>query len=602
MTDHTSSHPDLPAWAHTLGRRRFVQGAGAAAGAATLAGVLPAGLAHAALPAGASAFKGLPTAVRAVDTRDPGAYSFQRLAGNHIRLTVAGSYGVPATATAVVATVTGVNFGAANYISVFPTGVGVPEVSNLNLPNPGDINANLVTVKLGAGGAIDLFSRVDCDMIVDVVGYYEPIDAAVKAGRFVALPVAMRVLDTRPNLVASGSIIEVDLSSVVPADASNAVINLTATECTGPGYCTVFPAAAGAVPNASSLNWTQQGATRASAVIVPVANDASNRRKIKIFTLTATKLIVDVTGYFTGETSSSSTNGAFVPLDPVRILDTRIEPYRDPLAPGGVLWPGWTVEAAVPGEAGTNASSVLINLTGTATRGPGYLTVAGARRPLPPTSNVNWTVAGTTVPNHAITPVTLGSGIQVFTSHGAAVVVDLNGYFLGNPALPQYGPPVNPAPPPIDVPWVLEVPRLGLRIQVRDGNPDTVTNAGYAWHWEGTGLVGQHAHIGIFAHRTEAGGPLRYIDHMQPGDTFWLDTLDGRRYVYQMTRRDLTDGNNENILAATRAEGAPSLSLIACTVGYDSSKSGYQFGVWAPTSTLYRIIVTGSLINWHTLW
>ena len=68
-----------------------------------------------------------------------------------------------------------------------------------------------------------------------------------------------------------------------------------------------------------------------------------------------------------------------------------------------------------------------------------------------------------------------------------------------------------------------------------------------------------------------------------------------------MTRRDLTDSRVDNILNATRFEGAPSCSLIACTVGYDSTKTNYP-DMWAPTSKLYRLVVVGRLDRWHALW
>ena len=48
-------------------------------------------------------------AVRVVDTREPGKYVFTRHWDNHISVPISGSYGVPAEAAAIVATVTAVN-------------------------------------------------------------------------------------------------------------------------------------------------------------------------------------------------------------------------------------------------------------------------------------------------------------------------------------------------------------------------------------------------------------------------------------------------------------------------------------------------------------
>ena len=212
---------------------------------------------------------------------------------------------------------------------------------------------------------------------------------------------------------------------------------------------------------------------------------------------------------------------------------------------------------------------------------------------------MNFSGPGQIVPNHVITPVTTTHGLQVFSSHGAHVLVDLAGYFTGKPKIPQLAKYVNPPPPPSPPEWTLRVPRLGLTSIVRDGAAVAVTNAGFSWHWTGTGLMGQeNAHVAMFGHRTEAGGPYRYLDQLQVGDTFTVTTTDRREYTYRMVRRDLTDSQNSNILAATRFHPGTTLSLIACTVGYDRSKSRYP-DAWAPTSLKYRIVVTGELVSWR---
>ncbi len=579
-----------------IGRRRFLQAAGAVAGAGAVSAVLPAGIAESATPLGASRFTPLPQGIRVADTRRPKTYPFTRISDRHIRVQVRGRSGIPATASAVVLTATAVNRSDPNWVAVFPSGGSVPLVSNLNLPRGGEVTANLVTVKVGVKNSIDLYQRMPCEVIVDLLGYYEPVTGAVRAGRFVRLQTAARAIDTRQSFgyAASGSFTEVDLTRFVPAEASSVVINLTATECTAPGFFTVLPSTAGDTkPTTSSLNVTYPGDTRASAVIVPVPT-VGGRRRIKIYSLTAAKLIVDINGYFTSEKSSPSTDGLFVPVDPQRILDTRL--------PGeiGKLWPGWVVEGRVPHGSGKNGSAILCNVTGVDSRAPGYLTVSAARRPKPPTSNVNWTVAGATVPNHVITPITDQYGYQVFSSHGAHVVVDLFGYFTGTPLAPTQPPYVNPPPPPAATPWVLRVPRFGLTSLVLDGDPNQVTNAGHTWHWAGTGLMGQSANVAVFGHRTEHGGPYRYLHTMAVGDTFTVTTGDRREYTYRMVRRDLSDAQTANILQATRFHPASTLSMIACTVGYDRSKSGYP-DVWAPTSLKYRIVVTGELVSWREL-
>ncbi len=584
----SSDGPSPDARVGGIGRRRFLAGAGAAT-AGVLAPVWTAGTASAA-PAGASRFVPLTQSTRVLDTREPQTYPFTVLGPSSLRVAITGAHGITPDATAIVATLTAVNGNEPNWVTIVPAGTSIDAllaqnrlVSVLNLSWFGQASANLAHVRL-AGGGVDIAWRRPCDVVLDVIGYYRPVTGPAQAGRYVGLQAARRALDTRETVgeVPAGSSLDVDLTAFIPGDASAAVINLTATECAGPGFFTAYPATSATVPTASSLNVNAFGETRAAAVVVPLSTVAG-RRAIKVFAHTAAKLIVDVTGYYTGPTSPSSDVGLFVPVDPVRILDT-----RDPGQIGN-LWPGWVVEGAIPGAGATGGGSAVVNLTGVDTRGPGFLTIAAARRALPPTSNVNFTGPGQVVPNHAVTPITAGQGYQVFASGGSHVIVDYMGYFTGTPAAATTsGPPVNPPPPPIAPEWILEIPRIGVRSRVLTGNADAVVNRGHSWHWEGTGFLGQEAHVGAFAHRTTHGGVYRNLHLLSGGDEFTLTTMDGRMYTYVVVRRDLTDGRVQNILAATRLHPGTTFSLIACT------KPDFT-----PTSTRWRIVLTGALVGWR---
>lgn len=593
MTHHQHGHVGAPGHEATaMGRRRFITGVGAVAGATTVAASMPTGVTHAALPNGASSFASLPEAVRVADTRSPSDFDHQQLGANHIRVKVAGVAGVPNSATAAVLTVTAGNSQEPNFVTAYPSGVQVPNASNLNLAIPGDVNANLATVKVGSDGSIDVFSRVPCDLIVDILGYYAPVNGPVREGRFVGLSAAQRAIDTRPAFVGTRSFTEVDVTRFAPADASSVVINLTATETTGPSFFTAVPFSVTDVPSTSSLNVVRAGDTRASGVIVPVET-VDRRRKIKIFALNPAKLIVDVTGYFTSDRSPISSDGLFVPIEPARLIDTR--------EPGtiGKLWPNWVTEVAVPFYAAETASAIVLNVTGTETRGPGFLTISAARQSIPGTSNVNFSGPSQVVPNHVITPITSKHGFQILSSHGAHVIADFAGYYTGKPKPPTLGAYVNPAPPGAPPTWILNVPRIGLTSTVLSGEPRSITDSGRSWHWTGTGFMGHEgAHVALFAHRTEASAPYFSLDRLQNGDTIIVTTGDRREYTYRMVRRDLTDAANTNILAATRFHPGTTLSLVACTVGHDRSKSRWP-DVWAPTSLDFRIIVTAELVSWR---
>ena len=110
---------------------------------------------------------------RSLDTRDgTGGYTTPWGATQTRPLTVAGSAGIPADATAVVMNVTVTNPSAPSWLRVSPTGTAPPLASNLNFTT-GQTIPNLVTVKVGTGGNIDLTNLAGhTDVIADIVGYY----------------------------------------------------------------------------------------------------------------------------------------------------------------------------------------------------------------------------------------------------------------------------------------------------------------------------------------------------------------------------------------------------------------------------------------------
>ena len=126
----------------------------------------------------------------------PAGFGYTRLDDRTIRVSVAANGAIPADGVAAVLTVTGVNFGTDNWLSVYPAGGASPGTSNVNFTPSDSAVANLVTVKLGVGGAVDILSYQRCDVIVDVAGVYRPTSVPVAAGRFQAVE-SIRALDTR---------------------------------------------------------------------------------------------------------------------------------------------------------------------------------------------------------------------------------------------------------------------------------------------------------------------------------------------------------------------------------------------------------------------
>jgi hypothetical protein len=168
--------------------------------------------------------------------------------------------GVPATATAVVANITVTGATQGSFVSVWPSGVSKPTASNLNF-GPGQTISNLAVVQIGANGALRFDNNLGAvDVIVDVVGYFDPTSGT----RFHAMTPS-RFLDSRNGTGtygpwASGELRTLYLanggpsSGAIPSTATGLVFNLTATNGTLPSYVTAFPGNT-ARPLTSNLNF-----------------------------------------------------------------------------------------------------------------------------------------------------------------------------------------------------------------------------------------------------------------------------------------------------------------------------------------------------------
>jgi hypothetical protein len=101
-----------------------------------------------------------------------------------------------------------------------------------------------VTVAMYGGAA---------QLVVDLVGYY---DSGSDTGSSFVSSTPQRVLDTRRGLGASGRNVKsvtVTLPANIPADATGAVLNLSAVSPSGKGYLRL--AAAGAPPTTTAISY-----------------------------------------------------------------------------------------------------------------------------------------------------------------------------------------------------------------------------------------------------------------------------------------------------------------------------------------------------------
>ena len=338
-----------------------------------------------------------------------------------ISLQATGTGGVPESGvSAVVLNVTVTEPTAGSFLTVSPAGEARPLASNLNYV-AGQTVPNLVVVKVGAGGKVDLYNDSGATHVVaDVAGWYGP-DTGAAGGRYTAVTPA-RILDTRvgAKLGPAGSLgLQVTGQGGVPQSGVSAVVlNVTVTEPTAISFLTAWPQGE-ARPLASNLNYVG-GQTVPNLVVVKVGAGG----RVDLFNNAgATHVVADVAGWYGGGDGDTGPAGLYTPVAPSRLLDTRS---------GAAVGPGGTVGLQVTGRGNVPASgvsAVVLNVTVTEPTAISFLTAwpAGQARPL--ASNLNYG-AGRTVPNLVVVKVGAGGVVSLFNNSGTThVVADVAGWY-----------------------------------------------------------------------------------------------------------------------------------------------------------------------------
>src|SRR5581483_4084867 len=102
--------------------------------------------------------------------------------------------GVPLTAKPYSLNVTVAPSGPLGYLTVWPTGRGMPIVSTLNSID-GRIKANASIVPAGTGGAISIYATGATDVVLDIDGYFVSASNPTALAFFPTTP--CRIADTR---------------------------------------------------------------------------------------------------------------------------------------------------------------------------------------------------------------------------------------------------------------------------------------------------------------------------------------------------------------------------------------------------------------------
>jgi hypothetical protein len=212
----------------------------------------------------------------------------------------------------------------------------------------------------------------------------------------------------------------------VPATGVSAVVlNVTAAQALAPGFVTVWPTGV-AQPTASNLNVTFAGQNIANLVVVKLGTGG----QVSLFTQSGTHLVADVAGWFGDDSQTAGTSGLFVPLDPVRILDTRT---ATGVATTTSIPPNTAITLSVAGHGGAPAigtAAVVMNVTAAQATGVGFVTVWPTGVMQPTASNLNVTSVGQNIPNLVSVAIGDAGSVSLYTQGGTHLLADLAGYYV----------------------------------------------------------------------------------------------------------------------------------------------------------------------------
>jgi hypothetical protein len=233
---------------------------------------------------------------RVLDTRDSTGDVSTRVGPRQTVTTrVAGRGGVPADAAVVALNITAVTPSRSSFLTLYPSQLPRPVVSNLNVGR-GEVVNNFVLAQVGTDGRVAIYNHDgQVDVVLDVVGYL-PAGAG-----YTPLPPA-RVLDTRNRtdgdhaqpLQRRQTVSQVVAGRRgVPADATAVAVNVTAVNPTHASYLTGFPTGTPR-PTVSALNFGPGGVV-GNFVLAELGSNGA----IDLYNHEgSTDVVIDIVGYY----------------------------------------------------------------------------------------------------------------------------------------------------------------------------------------------------------------------------------------------------------------------------------------------------------------
>jgi hypothetical protein len=379
-------------------------------------------------PPTATTFAPIPP-VRLLDTRTDIGLSGQFTANIARSVDIAGRLGIPNDAVAITGNLTVVGQQQAGYLSVTPDPDNSPSTSALNFPL-GDVRANNITSPLAADGKISIVYKASAGkrthVLLDVTGYF----LEDNTGDTYNAVTPARLLDTRVGNGLSGAFaahtvrdFDVAGRGGVPATAKAVTGNLTVVGQTAGGYVTLGPILADN-PATSTINFPL-GDVRANGITVALAGDG-HLDAIYVAPLgKKAHLVFDVTGYYLQDLTGSK----YYPLDPGRVLDSRVGNGLS-----GTFKSDIARTLTIRGRVGVPTAAIAVtgNLTVVGQTAGGYVSMTKATTNNPLTSTLNFPV-GDVRANGVTGPLTgtgtVGLVYKASSGKTTNLILDITGYF-----------------------------------------------------------------------------------------------------------------------------------------------------------------------------
>ena len=369
---------------------------------------------------------------RLLDTRSSIGLSGYFYSSAPRQFQVSGRDPIPANAVAVTGNLTSTRSTTGGVLVVGPVFTAAPNFTTLN-HTQADNRANNVTIGLDSTGMLSVvfLGAGKTHVLFDVTGYFTADDTGAT---FVPVTPS-RLLDNRSGIGGiSGRFVsgrdrsfQVTGRGGVPAQAVAVTGNLTLVKPTSLGNAFIGPSAVQSTVKSSTIN-APAGDTRANGTTVKLSPAGTLSVLYWGRAGSTADVLFDVTGYWV----AGSGGAKFVPIEPARFVDSRVNlPFMGPIVVGSAA----TVQIAGRGSVPIQANGIAGNVTVTGQSALGFLSIAPKFDPgeSPTFSTINFP-KGDTRANGFDLSLGPGGSISVMNEvkPGATThfMIDIMGYFL----------------------------------------------------------------------------------------------------------------------------------------------------------------------------